>query len=141
MSKRIKLSQDDIQLISLFENVTHAKVKDCIVSENNDKITFVVNEGQAGIAIGKAGINVKNLEARLNKKIEIIEYSDDPLRFVSNLLRPISVNNAYISEKSSGEKVLHASISKGNLGMIKSKMRKVKEFLDKYHHFSEVIFD
>jgi N utilization substance protein A len=141
MSNRIKLSLGDIQLISLFENVTHANVKDCIVSENNDKITFVVNEGQAGIAIGKGGINVKNLEARLKKKIEILEYSDDPLRFISNLFRPITVNNAYISEKSSGEKVLHASISKGNLGMIKSKMRKVKELLDKYYHFSEVIFD
>lgn len=141
MQKRIKLSLDDIGYISLFENTTHAKVKDCFLNEKKDKITFVVNEGQAGIAIGKGGANIKNLENKLKKKIEVIEFSEDPLKFVTNIFRPIKVSNSYVSEKSSGEKILHASLSKDNIGMMKAKMKKVKDLLAKYYQFSDVAFN
>jgi N utilization substance protein A len=141
MPKRIKLSLDDIQFISLFENLTRAKVKDCILNEKKDRITFIVNEGQAGIAIGKAGINIKKLEEKIKKKIEVLEFSDDPVKFASNIFRPIKVNNAYVSEKSSGEKILHMSLSKGNLGMLKAKMKKVKDLMSKYHKFDEIVFN
>jgi N utilization substance protein A len=135
----IKLSNDDIALISLFENVTKANVKDCMVDENKSKITFVVSEGQAGLAIGKGGMNIKKLEEKLKKRIEVLEFSQDPLKFLTNIFRPIQITNAYVSEKSTGEKVLHASVAKTNLGMIKSKAKSAKELISKYFNFNEII--
>jgi N utilization substance protein A len=135
---RIKLSLDDIRFISLFEKVTKANVKDCIVNIEKNKITFVVNEGQAGIAIGRGGMNIKKLEEQLKRRVEVLEFSEDPLRFLANIFRPIRILNAYVSEKSTGTKAFNAQIAKDNLGMVKAKMKTAKELLEKYFHFDEI---
>ena len=135
---RIKLSLDDIGFISLFESTTKAHVKDCMVDPKKNKITFVVNEGQAGIAIGKGGMNIKKLEEKLKKRVEVLEFSQDPIKFLTNIFRPIKITNAYVSEKSSGSKALHAQIAKGNLGMIKAKMKTARDLIGKYFKFDEV---
>jgi N utilization substance protein A len=100
----------------------------------------VVAEGQAGLAIGKGGVNIKKLEEKLNKRIEVIEFSADPVKFLTNVFRPIRLNNAYVSEKSDGKKILHVSIIKDNLGMVKAKTRHARELIEKYFKFDEVIF-
>ena len=138
---RIKLSLEDIGLISLFEKITKANVKDCIVDDKKSRIVFVVNEGQAGMAIGKGGANIKRLELLLKKKVEVLEFSEDPIKFVSNIFRPVKISNGYVSEKSTGTKSLYISVGKGgNLGMIKSKIKNAKEMIDKYFKFDEVNF-
>jgi N utilization substance protein A len=139
--QKIKLSSDDIGLINLFESVTRAGVKDCIVDQLRGKITFVVNEGQAGMAIGKAGINIKTLQEKLKKRIEILEYSNDPIKFVANVFRPIKLHNAYVSERSDGKKTIHISVSKDRPGMLKVKMRTTRELLPKYFDFDETVFN
>jgi N utilization substance protein A len=108
------------------------------VDSKKNKITFVVNEGQAGIAIGKGGMNIKKLEEKLKKRVEVLEFAEDPVKFMTNIFRPIKINNAYVSEKSNGAKALHAQISKGNLGMIKAKIKTARELLSKYFRFDEI---
>lgn len=137
---KIKLSSEDIGYINLFETTTHASVKDCIVTPEKNKITFVVNEGQMGIAIGKNGINIKNLEDKVKRRIEIIEHSNDPIKFLSNIFRPIKLTNAYISEHSDGKKVVHVALSKDRLGMLKTKIRVAKELMPKYFNFDDMVF-
>ena len=136
---RIRLTNEDIGFITIFEGITGATVKDCIYDKEKEKITFIVSEGQAGIAIGRGGINIKKLEDKLKKKIEVLEFSKDPLKFLANIFRPVQIKNAYISEKSNGEKTLYASISKDRLGMAKSKAKIAKELLKRYFDFQEVI--
>ena len=67
MSK-IKYDSESMKLITLFESMTGAKVKDCIA---NDKLVFVMEENEMGRAIGKNGINIKRLENKLKKKIKL----------------------------------------------------------------------
>jgi hypothetical protein len=50
----IKFDSDIILSINLFSDVTSVMPRDCINFE--DKVVFVVNQGQAGLAIGKNGI-------------------------------------------------------------------------------------
>lgn len=139
MANKIKLSIEDIGLITTFENVTGASVKDCIVDKEKDKITFIVAEGQAGIAIGKGGVNIKRLEEKLKKRIEVLEFSRDPLKFISNIFRPIKVKNAYIAEKSDGTKTLYVSLVKDKLGMIKTKSKNARELIKKYFAIDEIM--
>lgn len=139
MTNRIKLSIDDIGFITTFENVTGASVKDCIVDEDKDKITFIVPEGQAGIAIGKGGMNIRKLEDKLKRKIEVLEFSNDPVKFISNIFRPIQLKNAYVAEKSDGTKTLYVSIVKDRLGMVKTKTRNAREFITKYFDIKELV--
>ena len=83
---RIKYSSDLMKYISLFESVTGAKVRDCIVNED---VIFVVHENEMGRAIGKQGSNIRRIEGILKKKIRLIESSNDVSQFVQNLIYPI----------------------------------------------------
>lgn len=89
---KIKFDINTMQIMSLFEKMTRANLKDCIISEN--LIVFIVDENEAAKAIGKKGINVKNLERGLKKKIKIVEFSDDIVRFVQNLAYPAKIERA-----------------------------------------------
>ena len=85
---RIKYDSDLIKLITLFESMTGASVKDCIA---DDKLTFVVEENEMGKAIGKGGANIKRLESALKKRIKVVEYNKDISQFVKNLVYPAQV--------------------------------------------------
>jgi N utilization substance protein A len=63
---RIKLNTEDIMRISLFEKMTGANVIDS--TSDDEKIVFVVKEGDIGAAIGKGGENVKNATDKFGKK-------------------------------------------------------------------------
>lgn len=83
---KIKYDINLMKFISLFETLTRAKVKDCI--EGNPLI-FVVKQGEIGKAIGKKGSNIRKVENILKKKIRIIEFNDDVIVFVNNVIAPI----------------------------------------------------
>ena len=71
--------------MSMFESLTGAKLKDCIF---DDGLTFVVQENEIGKAIGKKGSNIKRIESVFKKKIKLIEFNGDVIKFVSNLIYP-----------------------------------------------------
>ena len=85
---RIKYDSDLIKLMTMFESMTGAKVKDCILNEN---LIFVVEEGEMGKAIGRNGSNIKRIESRFKKRIKLIEFSNDAVKFVRNMLYPVEV--------------------------------------------------
>jgi N utilization substance protein A len=49
----VKLTEDCMGLISQFERLTGAGSRDCIIDDRNNRIIFVVNPGEMGLAIGK----------------------------------------------------------------------------------------
>ena len=67
----IKFNAHEIRFIALFESMTGAMVKDCILDDENAKVTFVVKNGDMGLAIGKGGINVKLASRLTHYKLEI----------------------------------------------------------------------
>ncbi len=73
--------------MSFFESATKARLKDCFVDQN-DLLVFVVEPTQYGLAVGKAGSNVKRIEASLKRKVKIVEFADDIVSFVAGLMQP-----------------------------------------------------
>ena len=88
--------KDDITLmkfISLFEYVTYAKVKDCFIDKQmGDLLTFVVQPGQMGKAVGKGAVNVKNIEQKLKRKIRVIEYHPELVGLIKNMIMPLKAD-------------------------------------------------
>ncbi|MBU4256389.1 MAG: NusA-like transcription termination signal-binding factor [Candidatus Thermoplasmatota archaeon] len=93
----IKFDTSTMQYITLFENLTKARVKDCLGLE--EKIVFIVNKGQLGLAIGKNSVNLKKLKFVLKKNIDIIEYSDDVAVFIKNIFHNYKVIDIVIENK------------------------------------------
>ena len=84
---KIKFDIDLMKFMSLFDKITKVHAKDCFKQEG--RIVFIVNEGKAGMAVGKKGMNIKKLEGLFKKKVKIIEYSDDVIEFVKNIIHPL----------------------------------------------------
>jgi len=91
------LTTEIIGYINLFENITRARVRDCY--QGSEALIFIVQEGEAGKAIGKGGENIKRLNQLLKKKIKVVEFSEDPVKFVSNLILPIRAEVRFEDEK------------------------------------------
>jgi N utilization substance protein A len=100
----IKLTSDELRLISLFQSITSATARDCIVDDKMDRVIFVVNKGQMGLAIGKGGSTIKQLQNMVAKKIELVEFSDDAAEFIRNMLNADMINDVRISERDDGTK-------------------------------------
>lgn len=102
MPQTIKLTTDQMRLISLFQNVTGASARDCVEDEKQNRVIFVVNEGKMGLAIGKGGSHIKNLQNMIKKNVELVEYSDDPVIFLKNILNPKLVLDVKLNKRPDG---------------------------------------
>mgnify|MGYP003287259646 CR=1 FL=1 len=100
----IKLTSDELRLMSLFQSITSATARDCIVDDRMERVIFVVNKGQMGLAIGKGGSTIKQLQNVVGKKVELVEFSDDPAEFIRNMLNADMVNDVRISDRNDGTK-------------------------------------
>lgn len=135
----VRLSAESIRYLTLFESITGASIKDCIIQD--DKIIFVVKKGDMGVAIGKGGINIERIKELIGKKVEVIEHSDDPVEFIVNIFKPIKVNVKLIER--GGKKVAQISVNPQYKGLVIGKggknINKAKELARRHHDIDDII--
>ncbi len=117
MATGIKLTSKEMRYIALFESITGASVKDCILDEDENRAIFMVKEGDVGMAIGKGGKNIHLLERMTSKKHEIIEFSNDPAQFIKNALKPAHVTEVRITEKPDGKFIAVVQVNPKDKGV------------------------
>ncbi|MCV0393210.1 MAG: NusA-like transcription termination signal-binding factor [Nitrosopumilus sp.] len=104
MTQSIKLTTDQMRLMSLFQNVTGATARDCVEDEKQDRVIFVVNTGKMGLAIGKGGTHIKSLQNIVKRNVELVEFDEDPAKFLTNLLNSKLVDEVKINKRADGSK-------------------------------------
>ena len=129
MTSGIMLTGTEMRYIALFESITGASVRDCILNEEEGNIIFVVNEGNIGMAIGRGGRNIHTLERMTGQKHEIIEYSEDIVQFIKNAVKPANVKEVRITEKSNGKKLAVINVNPKDKGVAIGKNGKNAERL------------
>ena len=129
MTSGIKFTSKEMRYISLFESITGANVKDCIVNEEQSRVIFVVKEGEIGMAIGRGGRNIHTLERMTGKKHEIIEYSEKPAQFIKNALKPAMVKEVRITERPNGKTMAVVTVNPRDKGVAIGKNGKNAERL------------
>ena len=117
MATGIKFTSREMRYIALFQSITGATVKDCIVDDDLNRIIFVVKEGSIGMAIGKRGKNIHTLEKMTGKKHEVIENSDNPAQFIKNALKPAKVDEVRITERMDGKTIAVISVNPKDKGV------------------------
>ena len=131
----MRLNLQSIQQINLFENVTGAKVKDCI---NDEELIFIIEEGNIKSALGKDNANIKKLESLLKKNIKLIAYSKDVIKFVINLIYPIKPDNIDLKDD-----VIYITINDAKLkgrvyGRGRERLKKLELIIKKYFNIKEI---
>ena len=137
---KLTLNTDTIKLITFFENLTGAPVKDCLIDEKTNTIYFLIEEGKIGLAIGKNGNTIKNAERMLKRRIRVIEFSTQVSEFIKKFI-PQSVD---IRIKSvSGKKIVEIKIEKKDkafvIGRNGSRLKLYKELLHRNYGVDDVI--
>lgn len=107
--------------MSLFQNVSGATARDCILDPKMDRVIFVVNRGEMGLAIGKAGATIRNVQQMIGKQVELVEWADDAKQFIMNALNPQFVNNVRVSERADGSKIATVVVDQRKKGAILGK--------------------
>ncbi len=153
LRKRIKLDRQSMELISLFNNISGAIIKDCLIFEspenNSEIIIFLVKKEDVGKAIGKAGEHVKDLMAKLQKKIDVIPWSENLEQFIQFILNTtknsIQVQNIEIKESRNEKKTVIISVrpqDRGKaIGKEGSMIRKIKLLVLRHFEIDNVIIN
>jgi len=130
----MKLTMEDILLMGALEKVAGVSAKDCIASDN--VIAYLVKEGDVGKAIGKAAVNVKALEERLKKRIEIVGYYPEPEKLVAAALE-VKYNSAQVK----GSKIVLAMDGQEKRKALTNmgRFRRVKEFVERNYKLDLIL--
>lgn len=138
----IRINADEMRYIALFESLTGARVRDCVIDSTGANVTFVVNKGDVGLAIGRDGAKVKRARRVIGKGIEVVEYSDDPVEFLKNTLLPAKVKTVGITERD-GRKIAMISVELQDKGLAVGrggkKILSAKKLVERLHGIQDIM--
>ncbi len=135
----VTFDEQTIKYVALFQDLTRTTVVDCVNAE--DRLVFVVKEGDIGKAIGKKGEHVAKLKRLMNKDIHVVEYSDDPEKFVANVFRNYEVRGVQLEQRGD---ITHATVTvepskKGRaIGKDGRNLRMSRDLIARHHPIQSV---
>lgn len=136
----VTLNTKTVGLITLFENITGASVKDCVADGESDVIYFVIEEGDVAMAIGKNGSSVKNAERIFKKSIKLFEFSKDLDTFVKRLIPQAT---AVKIRNENGRSVVEINVEKKDraivIGRDRRNIKLFKELLQRNHGVNDLV--
>ncbi len=118
MQERIKLTSEELGLISLFQNVSGATARDCIIDDKMQRVIFIINKSEMGLAIGKNGAAIKNIQKQIGKPVELVEYSSVPKEMILNALNSKFVSEVRLTDKIDGSKIAVVVVDQKKKGAV-----------------------
>ncbi len=89
----IKYDISLMQYMMLFEQLTGVPLKDCFIDAHLNLLTFVVQPGEIGKAVGKQGVTVRLLEQKVKRRVRVVEFHPDKHSFIKNIIMPLRIDN------------------------------------------------
>ncbi|MBC7128853.1 MAG: NusA-like transcription termination signal-binding factor [Thermoplasmatales archaeon] len=134
---KIKLTQEEMNYINIAEGFIHTPIIDCVGKE--DRITFIVEKGRLGKAVGKEAKNIKKLEEIFKKEVRIVEYDTDIKQFIVNLFKPFKLDKIIFDEKEKKASVVVNPNDKGKaIGKDGRNIKIIREIAKRHHDIEEL---
>ena len=92
MTTAIKYDISLMQYMTAFEQMTGAQLKDCFVDTHLTLLTFVVQPGDLGKAVGKHGTTARLLEQKFKRRVRVVEFHPEKLDFIKNMIMPLRID-------------------------------------------------
>lgn len=110
----VTLSHEEIQYIQAAEDAVTKwtrgqggpplRILDCVADE--ERVTFIVQNGQLGLALGKEARNLHRLKESLKKEVKFVEYDENKEGFITNLFKPFLPESVTVEQKLGGGPLL-----------------------------------
>jgi len=143
MMSQVTLTEECMRLISQFESLTGAGSRDCVVDNRNERLIFVINPGDMGLAIGKGGSSIKKASEVMGKRIEVVEYSTDPAQFIRNCFLPARVTDIEFDTDEESRRIARIEVRDEDRGLAIGKagknIFKAKVLAQRQHDIDDVV--
>lgn len=135
----ILLSNENMQYINMVSKITKADILDCVI--NDDKLIFIVHQGQLGLAIGAKAKNLQRLRNLFKKSIKFIEFSNDKEIFIKNLCKPYKLKKIILEGE--GENIIakvevETSDKSKIIGKSGKNIEIIRQLAQRHHNFKDV---
>ncbi len=138
----IKLTPEEIRYMALLNELTGVNVRDCIIDDEFDRIIFIVNPDEVGVAVGAKGVNVLRIKKIVGRNIEIVGYSDRVEELVKYALMPARIRDVRIIERL-GKKTVYVNVEPSDKGLAIGRngknVARLKTILKRYHDIDNVV--
>lgn len=135
----IKLDAETLRIFAMFEGLTRTSLKDVIDEE--ERIIFVVEEGQIGRAIGKGAINLKRLRENLGKEVVLIGFASEREAFVKNVFHKFKVESIEWEDRN-GDIIAHVKVPQEEKGKAIGKggrnIQLARTLMKRHHQVADV---
>lgn len=132
----MKLGKEEILHIRAMAALTSVDAVDCLVEESS--VSFLVQPGQMGVAIGKKGSTIKNLRQRIGKNVEVYEYQPNAADFVKCAFRGIDIDSAEVDSPGSTLYIGMNSTNKRRMLQELGTLSRVRKIVKKTYGINEV---
>ena len=138
----IKLDANTLRTFAMFESMTGAELKDVIDEE--DRIVFVVVEGQVGRALGKGAVNLRRLRDAMQKEVVLLGYAADREQFLKNVFHRHQVEKVEWEDRN-GDIIAHLKIPQEEKGKAIGKggrnIQLARMLMKRHHQIADVSLD
>lgn len=135
----ILLSNENMQYINMASKITKTDILDCVIED--DKLIFIVRQGQLGAAIGIKAKNLEKLRGVFKKTIKFVEYSPNKEQFIINLCKPYKIKNVTIEgEDDSMVAKIEVEVSDKSkiIGKGGKNIEVIRQLAQRHHSFKDV---
>ena len=105
MTEEIKYTEEELGLMAMFHTLTGVHPRDCIIDEQFNRVIFVIDKGYMGLAIGRRGQTIAQVEKLIGRPVELVEYSNTPEEFIKKALGERHIVSVRITQRYDGKKV------------------------------------
>jgi len=138
---KLNFDTETIRLMTLFENMLHVHVKDCVLDPESNSICLIIEEGMIGLAIGKNGASVKHAEKVVGKSIKLFEFSGNMVEFVKKMIPQTS--SVRVRSEDDGRTVVEVHVERKNrpivIGRDGRNLKLYKELLKRNHKADDLV--
>jgi len=135
----ILLSNENMQYINMASKITKTDILDCMIID--DKLIFIVQQGQLGAAIGIKAKNLEKLRNMFKKTIKFVEYSKNKEQFIKNLCKPYKIKKINLEgDEDSPVAKIEVEISDKSkiIGKNGRNIEIIRKLAQRHHSFKDV---
>ncbi|MCC6005222.1 MAG: NusA-like transcription termination signal-binding factor [Thermofilum sp.] len=136
-----RLTNEELQLMSFFEDITRIPPKDLLFDEVFQRYIFLVERGLAPLAVGKYGHKIRLLRDLLKKDVEVVEDGATLEELTKSTLFPARVIEVKVREEG-GRKIVVALVPADQVGIAIGKngrnVQRARLILGRYYGVAEV---
>ena len=135
----ILLSNENMQYINMASKITKTDILDCMIID--DKLIFIVQQGQLGAAIGIKAKNLEKLRNMFKKTIKFVEYSKNKEQFIKNLCKPYKIKKVNLEgDEDSPVAKIEVEISDKSkiIGKNGRNIEIIRKLAQRHHSFKDV---